>query len=169
MEEGASTRRKPYIVLFGLPIGTPQIFAGLLLLVFFGECLWIALRTPMRANELAQIQQGQLWLTGRAAEDARSVFVPALAAVSVIGGPNLSETASPNGLIFLPLAPRSWRWRARLPFMLVGVLLGSSLWYVARRLFGNAGGFIALTLYVFTPTIIQHAATVQGSIIAAWA
>ena len=162
--------RKPYTVIFGLPIGTPQIFAGLLLLAFFAQCLWIAFRTPLRANELAQIQQGQLWLTNRAAEDARSVLAPALAAISVIGdGPDLSEDAHPSARLFLPMTPRSWRWRARLPFMLIGVLLGSSLWYVSRRLFGNTGGFIALTIYVFTPSLVRLAATVQPTIVAAWA
>ena len=30
-------------------------------------------------------------------------------------------------------------------------LLGASLWYVACRLCGNAGGFLALTLYCFLP------------------
>ncbi len=166
MPESATAQQKPYTVLFGLPIGTPQIFAGILLLIFFGQCLWIAVRTPLRPNEVAQIQQGQLWLTNRDAEDARPLLTPVLAALCVIGdGPDVSE-ASPTP-VFLP-TPRSWRWRARLPFLLIGVLLGASLWYVARRLFGNAGGFIALTLYVFTPSIIQRAATVQPSIIAAW-
>lgn len=168
MEESASPQRKPYTVLFGLPIGTPQIFAGLLLVAFFGECLWIALRTPLRANEMAQIQQGQLWLTNRAAEDARSVLVPVVAAIAVAGdGPDLSEEPRPTAMVFRS-TPQSWRWRARLPFMLIGVLLGSSLWYVARRLFGNTGGFIALTLYVFTPFLVRLAATVQPTIVAAW-
>lgn len=164
----SAENRKPYTVLFGLPIGAPQIFAGILLLIFFGECLWIAVRTPLRANETAQIQQGQLWLTNRAAEDARSVLVPVLAAAAVIGeGPNLSEEPRPTPMVFRP-TPRSWRWRARMPFLLIGVLLGSSLWYVSRRLFGNTGGFIALTLYVFTPTIVRLAATVQPTVVAAW-
>ena len=158
--------RKPYTVVFGMPIGTPQIFAGLLLLLFLSECLWIALRTPLRANEIAQIQQGQYRFAQRAdVAEGRSVLAPMLAAAAVAGeGPNLAADAQ---LTFHPY-PRSWRWRARLPFILTGVLLGSSLWYVARRLFGNAGGFIALTLYVFTPPLLQHAATVQPSILAAW-
>jgi len=166
-ETDSAERPKPYTVLFGLPIGAPQIFAGILLLAFFAECLWISVRTPLRANEIAQIQQGQLWLAHRAEEaDVRSLLVPMLAAVAVIGdGPNLAGSA--DATIFRP-TPRSWRWRARLPFVLIGILLGASLWYVARRLFGNVGGFIALTLYVFTPPLLQRATTVQPSIIAAW-
>jgi len=160
-------RLKPYAVVFGLPIGVPQVFAGILLLAFFAECLWISIRTPLRANEIAQIQQGQLWLAHRSEEaDARSVLVPLLAAISVIGdGPNFADSS--DSMTFRP-TPRSWRWRARLPFVLIGLLLGASLWYVSRRLFGNPGGFIALTLYVFTPPLLQRSATVQPSIIAAW-
>jgi hypothetical protein len=33
-------------------------------------------------------------------------------------------------------------------------MLGGSLWYVARRLYGNAGGYIALVLYCFSPAMI---------------
>jgi hypothetical protein len=38
-----------------------------------------------------------------------------------------------------------------------GLLLGASLWYVARRLYGNEGGFIALILYCFSPGMIRAA------------
>ena len=34
---------------------------------------------------------------------------------------------------------RYWGWLARLPYVMFGLLLGASLWYVARRLYGNAG------------------------------
>jgi len=44
---------------------------------------------------------------------------------------------------------------ARAPHVLFGLLLGASLWYVARRLYGNEGGYIALTLYCFSPGIIR--------------
>ncbi|MGA8151255.1 MAG: hypothetical protein WB952_09925 [Terriglobales bacterium] len=49
-----------------------------------------------------------------------------------------------------------WAWLARLPYIVFGVLLGASLWYVVRRLYGNAGGYIALTLYCFSPAILRH-------------
>ena len=42
-------------------------------------------------------------------------------------------------------------WLARVPHLAFGLLLGASLWYVARRLYGNEGGFVALTLYCFSP------------------
>src|SRR5205823_862731 len=63
-----------------------------------------------------------------------------------------------------------WRWLPRLPFLLCGMLLGASLWYVARRLCGNTGGFLALTLYCFSPSMIQASAVwhTEPEILAAW-
>ncbi len=50
------------------------------------------------------------------------------------------------------------------------MFLGASLWYVARRLCGNTGGFIALTLYCFSPSLIQASAVwhTEPEIVAAW-
>ena len=63
-----------------------------------------------------------------------------------------------------------WRWLPRIPFLACGVFLGASLWYVARRLCGNTGGFIALTLYCFSPSLIQASAVwhAEPEIAAAW-
>jgi len=63
-----------------------------------------------------------------------------------------------------------WRWLPRLPFLACGMFLGASLWYVARRLCGNTGGFIALALYCFSPSLIQASAVWQTEpeIVAAW-
>ncbi|HEV2689954.1 MAG TPA: hypothetical protein VGV35_15450, partial [Bryobacteraceae bacterium] len=56
------------------------------------------------------------------------------------------------------------------PYLFFGVMLGGSLWYVARRLYGNAGGYIALTLYCFSPGMIVGAAGAQnlGELGAVW-
>ena len=53
-----------------------------------------------------------------------------------------------------PETVHSWGWLARAPYIIFGMLLGASLWYVARRLFGNVGGYIALALYCFSPAMI---------------
>jgi hypothetical protein len=55
-----------------------------------------------------------------------------------------------------------WRWLAVTPYLFFGVMLGGSLWYVARRLYGNAGGYIALVLYCFSPAMIFNAAETTG-------
>src|SRR5450631_3930615 len=56
------------------------------------------------------------------------------------------------------------------PYLFFGVMLGASLWYVARRLYGNAGGYISLALYCFSPTMIVNVAGAQslGEMGAVW-
>ena len=63
-----------------------------------------------------------------------------------------------------------WRWLPRIPFLACGVFLGASLWYVARRLCGNTGGFVALIFYCFSPSLIQASAVwhTEPEIVAAW-
>ncbi len=53
---------------------------------------------------------------------------------------------------------RALHWLAAFPYLIFGLLLGGSLWYVARRLFGNAGGYVALALYCFSPGMIRASA-----------
>jgi hypothetical protein len=61
-----------------------------------------------------------------------------------------------------------YRFLIRLPFLFCGLMLGASLWYVARRLYGNFGGFIALALYSFSPLIVARSSQLQEDIVAAW-
>jgi hypothetical protein len=158
--------------VLGSPIGIPQIIAGTLLAVFLVQCVWLAVHSPMRAMEMAQIERGEALFYGHVfvAEAARSPVIPVLAAVPLIGsGIRVADHGAETGATpFFFSHPRSWRWRARLPFIAIGVLLGASLWYVARRLYGNAGGYIALALYAFSPAIIVRAAAIQPAIVAAW-
>jgi hypothetical protein len=55
----------------------------------------------------------------------------------------------------------------RLPFITAGLLLGASLWWVTRRLFGNLGGYTALTLYCFSPAILRASITPSPEILTA--
>jgi hypothetical protein len=59
-------------------------------------------------------------------------------------------------------------WMLRVPFILTGALLGASVWYVARRLYGNPGGYTALALFAFSPATITSAAHMSPEILAAW-
>lgn len=43
----------------------------------------------------------------------------------------------------------------RLPFLFAATVLGGALWWVTRRLYGNFGGYTALALYCFSPTVIK--------------
>ena len=77
-----------------------------------------------------------------------------------------------------PLLLRSGLWLPELlqplvaasPYLFFGVMLGASLWYVARRLYGNAGGYVALALYCFSPAMIVNVAGTQklGEMAAVW-
>jgi hypothetical protein len=56
----------------------------------------------------------------------------------------------------------------RLPFIFCGLCLGAALWWVTRRLFGNEGGFVALTLYCFSPEIVHACTYPNAEILAAF-
>ena len=55
-----------------------------------------------------------------------------------------------------------------LPFVLFALWLGAGLWWVARRLFGNEGGFIALALYIFCPAVVASAVRPNNELLAMW-
>ena len=137
-------------------IGRPQLFAGLLLLAFLGQCLWLMAHVPLSPMEQAYIQAGQAQLSaGQVAQDATRSPLPSLASALLLPRDRFQRFAF-------------FAWRARLPFLIAGLLLGASLWYVARRLYGNVGGYVALTLFAFTPDMVIRSATVQPVILAAW-
>jgi hypothetical protein len=55
----------------------------------------------------------------------------------------------------------------RLPFLLAGAMLGAGLWWVTRRLYGNLGGYTALTLYCFSPAVLKACVAPNAEILAA--
>jgi hypothetical protein len=55
----------------------------------------------------------------------------------------------------------------RVPFLMAGCVLGAGLWWVTRRLYGNLGGYTALTLYCFSPSILKACVTPAPEILAA--
>ena len=81
--------------------------------------------------------------------------------------------AAPLLLRRFPLRPENIRelhLLAAAPYIIFGLLLGASLWYVSRRLFGNAGGYVALALYCFSPGIVRSSALwfAEPEVGAAW-
>ena len=131
----------------------------MLLCVFLAQCLWFVSRVSLAENEGLILQAGAAQLHGlwMANSEQHSSLVPLLAAVPVIG----KDTS--NAYLM-----SRYRWAVRGAFLFMGVMLGGSLWYVARRLYGNAGGYIALLLYVFSPFIIIRSSLLQPDIAAAW-
>jgi hypothetical protein len=55
----------------------------------------------------------------------------------------------------------------RLPFLLAGFVLGGGLWWVTRRLYGNLGGYTALALYCFSPSILKACVAPNPEVLAA--
>lgn len=173
--------------------GRPQFLAGALLLAFLAQASWLihselvhselnASTTP-GASEEVRIAAGWRQLHGGNIAGAPYSDPPASIPmeVSLDGGFDsehspLLSLVSAAPLLAWPhsqLNPESsphWRWLPRIPFLACGVFLGASLWYVARRLCGNTGGFLALTLYCFSPAMIQASAVwhTEPEILAAW-
>jgi len=175
-------------------IGRPQFVAAALLWVFLLQCLWLVgvqARQGARSNsdQALRIYLGlQQWKGGAVAGTPDSLRSEAATGVAsagrsghlrvrdgfdedrsplyylVAGAPFLTRPAAWTG--GLPL----WHVLAAAPYLFFGVMLGGSLWYVARRLYGNAGGYIALMFYCFSPAMIVAAAGAQslGEMGAVW-
>src|SRR5271166_6724712 len=141
-------------------IGGPQTVALLLLMVFAGQCLWFMAHVPLSALEGSYIEAGLLHLErlSNASSTERSALIPLLAGVAA------RLSGAENKIVRLG----DDRFVIRLPFLCAGFLLGVSLWYVARRLYGNVGGYIALGLFCFSPVVIGWSSQVGPGIVAAW-
>lgn len=130
----------------------------LLLLAFVGQGCWLAAHSPITTLEMGYISPMHRAeaAPGLQAAEAQSPVVAFLAAL-------------PTSLAFpASLDAAFWRVAMRLPFIFVGALLGASLWYVSRRLYGNSGGYIALTLYAFSPPMVLRWSAIGPDVIAAW-
>ena len=169
--------------------GRPQFLAGLLLLAFLLHALWLVRsellvesRSPLSGSEAVRITAG--WRQWHGMGIAGAPYPNPRAESSSESTENGFDTQhSPllplvASAPLLPLPQRLWnadlsdywRWFSRLPFLACGVFLGASLWYVARRLCGNTGGFVALTFYCFSPSLIQASAVWHSDpeVVAAW-
>ncbi len=123
-------RSEPYFHLLGLPMGPPQFVAAFLLLCFLVQCAALS----STAEPLVILRPGFFVHP----ETPRTPAVGILAGLGITCGRILGFGQTPV------------RWTA-LAFIAIGLLLGASIWYVARRLYGNAGGIAALLLYCFSP------------------
>lgn len=141
-------------------LGFSQIAALVLLFIFALQCLWFMSHVPINQMESSYIEDGLLHVDRllNTGTEFRSPLIPVLAGV-----PAHLIDAQGN---FSHLS--QYRFLIRLPFFLAGLLLGASLWYVARRLYGNMGGYIALGLYCFSPMVVTRSSQVQPDIVAAW-
>ncbi|MFY9908511.1 MAG: hypothetical protein WCF22_05670 [Candidatus Sulfotelmatobacter sp.] len=169
--------------------GRPQFLAGALLLIFLAQAVWLLrsdLRTSEAPSDAEQVRLAAGWrqIQGGAIAGAPYPDPPGALPPDVSRDADGFDTEHSPLLPLLTAAPLLalpqrfldagfspyWRWLVHLPFLACGVFLGASLWYVARRLCGNTGGFLALALYCFSPAIIQATALwhTDPDIFAAW-
>jgi hypothetical protein len=169
--------------------GRPQILAGLLLLGFLAQCGWLLIRgtepTEIDSSQLFRVVEGlQQWsgdsVAGTPSVERLEAATPTPPEVEQNDGYDPNHSPLWYLLASLPLLGwtgttesasfRYWGWVARTPYLIFGLLLGASLWYVARRLYGNAGGYIALALYCVSPTILRSSTlySAQPEMGAAW-
>ena len=174
--------------------GRPQFLAGTLLLAFLAQAAWLVhselhlveLRASdgPSASEQVRIAAGWRQLHGGGIAGAPYPDPPGTLPVEISQDSDGFDTEHSPLLSLVTAAPLlAWpqrlldsessphpRWLPRIPFLSCGVFLGASLWYVARRLCGNTGGFLALTLYCFSPSMIQASAVwhTEPEILAAW-
>jgi hypothetical protein len=170
--------------------GRPQFLAGALLLAFLSQGLWLvhselnARESTRPAAEQIRIAAGWRQLNGGGIAGAPFPDPPNELPLEVTHDAANFDTQNSPLLSLVTAAPLlvvpqrllntesspDWRWLPRLPFLACGLALGASLWYVARRLCGNTGGFLALTLYCFSPSMIQASAVwhTEPEILAAW-
>lgn len=177
--------------------GRPQVLASCLLLAFLAQCLWLVEKgvrhESVNPAEIYRLERGSgLWKSLGAgssgdargapelSEDSKDEMDPVLRLVFEGGAYDAHHSplwyliaAAPLWLRPVALQPeniRALHWSAAVPYLGFGLLLGASLWYVARRLFGNAGGYIALALYCFSPGIVRSSALwfAEPEVGAAW-
>jgi hypothetical protein len=174
-------------------IGRPQRLAALLLLVFLGECLWVIQRQELTTQDYRFARCGrEMWerpsplagyfttcgnLNGDGTLAYRVAGLPLTLQRLVLLG--IDRMRAPANRVYAGGSLNGSTWEARheltsvkylmhLPFALFAVWLGGGLWWVARRLFGNEGGFLALGLYVFCPAVVRMAVTPNNDVLAMW-
>ncbi|HUS20242.1 MAG TPA: glycosyltransferase family 39 protein [Terriglobales bacterium] len=150
-------------------VGRHQIMALLLLAAFAAQCGWLIKRRAFTLGEQDHIWSGRQQLEYNAAprkfQHTPLINIASAAPLKINIGRQRGDAVSPESV---QREVRRLHILTRLPFVLAGILLGVSVWYVARRLYGNPGGYIALILYCFSPAIILRASTIDEVVPSAW-
>jgi hypothetical protein len=175
-------------------VGRPQLIAGSLLLLFIAQCLWLISRGRQNlegdTSELFRVQEGLAQWNGEAiagipsaTREETGISVPPSLGQNqdydphhsplwylIASAPLLSWDLSSRADPFRAGLLRHSTFLCRIPYVVFGALLGASLWYVSRRLYGNPGGYIALGVYCFSPVIIRVSSVwfVQPEMSAVW-
>jgi Dolichyl-phosphate-mannose-protein mannosyltransferase len=146
-------------------VGRPQVFAGLMLLAFLAQCLWTARSRKISELEYQYMLSGVSSSSGAPVSSA-SPFTGLMAALPLKVTAWVRKLAPGSWLSAALAVPRPWL--LRLPFVIFGVWLGGALWWVARRLFDDEGGYVALGLFCTSPAMIKISSNIGPEIILAW-
>lgn len=176
-----------------IQIGRPQRLAALLLLCFLAQCFWVVSHQQLSPQDYRYARCGrEMWekpsplagyftscgnLNGDGTFAYRVAGFPLTAQRLVLLAAD--KLRSPENRVYAAGSLNGTTWEARhelgsvtwlmhLPFVFFAVWLGAGLWWVARRLFGNEGGFFALGLYCFCPAIVRSAVTPNNDVLAMW-
>ena len=174
-------------------MGRAQRVAALLLLVFLGECAWVIGHQRLTTEDYRYARCGrEMWerpsplagyfttcgnLNGDGIFAYRLAGLPLTLQRLVLLGTDKFRKPADRLYVGGALNGSTWEarhelgnvlWLMHLPFALFAVWLGGGLWWVARRLFGNAGGALALALYIFCPAVVRAAVTPNNEVLAMW-
>ena len=142
----------------------------MLLLAFLIQALWLLAHLPLDMAETRNALAGEALWSSRPLLGSQSPLIRGDGALALrLAGllpAAAKNAASDQGEFSIYAAPS--RWLVRLPFAIFGVWLGGALWWVARRLYGNEGAYVALGLYCFSPPVLVASATVDSAVLAAW-
>lgn len=146
----------------------PQQYAALLLFGLLLQCLFVIQHAPLTESDYQYARCGrEMW-------ESPSPLAGYFTSCGNIHDGTLAYRAAGLPLtiqrIVLGQASDTSTWEMRhelsavrlllrMPFTCIALLLGGALWWVTRRLFGNAGGYIALGLYCFSPLVVNAATT----------
>jgi hypothetical protein len=174
-------------------MGWPQRLAALLLVLFLGQCLWVISRQQLSTNDYRFARCGrEMWerpspltgyftscgnLNGDGTFGYRVAGLPLTAERLVLLAAD--KFRRPENRLYTSGALNGSTWEARhelasvkyllhLPFVFFAIWLGAGLWWVARRLFGNEGGFFTLGLYCFSPEIVRYSVSPNNDVLAMW-
>jgi len=174
-------------------IGRPQRLAALLLLAFLSQCLWVVGHQQLSTADYRFARCGrEMWerpsplegyfttcgnLNGDGTFAYRVAGLPlTLERLTLLA---VDHFRAPANRLYPGDSLNGSTWESRhqlefvvvlihLPFVLFALWLGGGLWWVARRLFGNEGGFFALGLYCFCPAVVRMAVAPNNDVLAMW-
>lgn len=170
MKMGQRLRELRRLAIFGAPLA--------LLLLMAGRLVGDARADSLTIDEPVYIQSGICALTQRVDPDSTSPLI-----FKVMGGAGaliLGKPAAANCEAALPSTPSEWATQsvfavsptalqqltlaARLPIIMLALLLAIVVFLWARALYGYVGGLLAMAIVSLEPTFLGHAHLVTGDL-----